>query len=316
MADNKNYYYLKIKENFYDSEEMIILQSMPDGYLYSDILMKLYLRSLKAEGRLMFKERIPYNPTVLAKVVRHSVGVVEKALKTFEAYGLIEILDNGAIYMLDIENFIGQSSTEADRKRAKRLQIEKEKRAIKLLVDKCPTNVGQNSDKIIPELEIDIELEKEIEIDMSSEKEKSDKKPKEKDLCDSVESRQILDYDNIKSLFNNICKVMPNIKELTEKRRKVLKTLAKSQPDFNFEEYFKKVADTPFLNGHNKNGWVAGFDWIMKPDNITKVIEDTYKSNQNNQKIQQGKPIQSTNYEQREYDDEFFDGLYINKEYI
>ena len=27
-------------------------------------------------------------------------------------------------------------------------------------------------------------------------------------------------------------------------------------------------------------------------------------------------PIQATNYEQREYDDEFFDGLYINKEYI
>ena len=27
MADNKNYYYLKIKENFYDSEEMIIFAS-------------------------------------------------------------------------------------------------------------------------------------------------------------------------------------------------------------------------------------------------------------------------------------------------
>lgn len=153
-------------------------------------------------------------------------------------------------------------------------------------------------------------------IDMSSEKEKSDKNSKEKDLCDSVESRQRLDYDNIKSLFNKICKVMPNIKDLTEKRKKVLKTLVKSQPDFNFEEYFKKVADTPFLNGHNKNGWVAGFDWIMKPDNITKVIEDTYKSNQNQQQKQQGKPIQATNYEQREYDDEFFDSLIVNKEYI
>ena len=47
MSDNKKYYYLKLKENFYDSEEMIILQNMQDGYLYSDILMKLYLRSLK-----------------------------------------------------------------------------------------------------------------------------------------------------------------------------------------------------------------------------------------------------------------------------
>ena len=47
MADTRKYYYLKLKENFYDSEEMILLQNMQDGYLYSDILMKLYLRSLK-----------------------------------------------------------------------------------------------------------------------------------------------------------------------------------------------------------------------------------------------------------------------------
>ena len=56
MSDNKKYYYLKLKENFFDSEEMIILQNMPDGYLYSDILMKLYLRSLKNAGKLMFKD--------------------------------------------------------------------------------------------------------------------------------------------------------------------------------------------------------------------------------------------------------------------
>lgn len=81
MSDNKKYYYLKLKENFFDSEEMIILQNMPDGYLYSDILMKLYLRSLKNEGKLIFKDLIPYTPNVLAQVVRHQIGTVEKALE-------------------------------------------------------------------------------------------------------------------------------------------------------------------------------------------------------------------------------------------
>ena len=46
MADNKKYYYLKIRENFYESEDMKILQSMDNGYLYSDILMKLYLKEI------------------------------------------------------------------------------------------------------------------------------------------------------------------------------------------------------------------------------------------------------------------------------
>ena len=51
MADNKKYYYLKLKEDFFDSEDMKLLQGMKDGYLYSDILLKLYLQSLRQEGR-------------------------------------------------------------------------------------------------------------------------------------------------------------------------------------------------------------------------------------------------------------------------
>ena len=64
MSDNKKYYYLRVKENFYDSDEMIILESMPDGFLYSNILIKLYLRSLKNNGKLMFNDRIPFNRCV------------------------------------------------------------------------------------------------------------------------------------------------------------------------------------------------------------------------------------------------------------
>ena len=122
--DSKKYYYLKVKEDFFESDEMLILQRMPSGYLYSDILMKLYLRSLKDDGKLMYRNRIPYSPEVLATVCRHEVGVVEKALEIFRQLGLIEILDNGAIYMMDIQNFIGKSSSEADRKREYRARIE------------------------------------------------------------------------------------------------------------------------------------------------------------------------------------------------
>ena len=38
MSDNQKYYYLKLVDNFFDRDEMIILESMPDGYLYSNIL--------------------------------------------------------------------------------------------------------------------------------------------------------------------------------------------------------------------------------------------------------------------------------------
>ena len=161
MADNKKYYYMRLKENFFDSDEMIILENMDngDGIIYSNILLKLYLRSLKYEGRLMFNERIPFNAQMLSTIVRHPVGVVEKALKAFVDLGLVEVMDNGAIYMLDIQNFIGRTSTEADRKKIYRAQIAKEKG---LLIEDGRMS-GQMSDKRTPELELEIDIEKEID---------------------------------------------------------------------------------------------------------------------------------------------------------
>lgn len=152
---------MRLKENFFDSDEMIILENMDngDGIIYSNILLKLYLRSLKYEGRLMFNERIPFNPQMLSTIVRHPVGVVEKALKAFVDLGLVEVMDNGAIYMLDIQNFIGRTSTEADRKKIYRAQIAKEKG---LLIEDGRMS-GQMSDKRTPELESEIEIEKEID---------------------------------------------------------------------------------------------------------------------------------------------------------
>lgn len=148
MSDNKKYYYLKLKENFFDSDNMVLLESMQDGILYSNILMKMYLKSLKNNGMLILNDTIPYNTQMIATVTRHQVGTVEKALKVFEQLGLIDILDGGAIYMSDIELFVGKSSTEGDRKRAERMKL---KQAENLAL-------GQMSDIHPPELEIEKEI--------------------------------------------------------------------------------------------------------------------------------------------------------------
>jgi predicted phage replisome organizer len=158
MSDNKKYYYLKLKDNFFDSEEIIILQNMQDGYLYSDILFKMYLRSLKNEGMLMFNNFIPYDANILSQIVRHSVGVVEKAIKLFQQLSLIEVMDNGAIYMLNIQNYIGNSSSEADRQREYQNRI----KTHGLITCKKPNK--ETNSKTTPEIEIKIDKEIKREI--------------------------------------------------------------------------------------------------------------------------------------------------------
>ena len=122
MADNRKYYYLKLKENFFDSDSIVLLEDMKDGILYSNILLKLYLKSLKNGGKLQLDEHIPYTAQMIATLTRHQIGTVERALEIFRQLGLVEQLDSGAFYMTDIELMIGQSSTEAERKRAARLE--------------------------------------------------------------------------------------------------------------------------------------------------------------------------------------------------
>ena len=59
MTENRRFYYLKLKENFYNSETMVILESMQDGLLYSNLLLKMYLMSLKSNGVLMLNDYLP-----------------------------------------------------------------------------------------------------------------------------------------------------------------------------------------------------------------------------------------------------------------
>ena len=91
---------------------------MQDGVLYSNILLKLYLKSLKHGGRLQLDDNIPYTAQMIATITRQQIGTVERALQIFLKLGLVEVLDSGTFYMSNIELLIGQSSTEAERKRA------------------------------------------------------------------------------------------------------------------------------------------------------------------------------------------------------
>ena len=152
MSDNRKYYYLKLKENYFDDDSIVLLESMQDGVLYSNILLKLYLKSLKHGGRLQLDENIPYTAQMIATITRQQIGTVERALQIFLKLGLVEVLDSGTFYMSNIELLIGQSSTEAERKRAARLQNK--------ALSAPRTSGGHLSDIRPPEIEIKREIEK------------------------------------------------------------------------------------------------------------------------------------------------------------
>ncbi len=127
MSDNKKYYYLKLKDNFYNTEDIKLLESMQNGYEYSSLYLKLCLLSLKGEGKLLYKNRIPYKPEMLSTITGHKREVIEFAIPIFQELEMLTILDNGTIFIDDIQNLVGHASTESERKADYRLRIKNQK---------------------------------------------------------------------------------------------------------------------------------------------------------------------------------------------
>ena len=159
MADNRKYYYLKLKENYFDDDSIVLLESMQDGMIYSNILLKLYLKSLKNGGKLQLDDRIPYTAPMIATLTHQQIGTVERALQIYLKLGLMEMLPDGCYYMSNIELLIGKSSTEGERKKQARLALQAQK------------DSGQMSGHLSAVCPPEIELEKKIELEIEREKE-------------------------------------------------------------------------------------------------------------------------------------------------
>lgn len=128
MADRKKrYFWLQLKEDFFDDDTMAYIEDQPNGKEYALIYLKMCLKSLKLDGylkRVVGNTIIPYDIPTLAKLVNSNVDTIRVAMKIFEQIGLINILDGGEIYMNQIEEMIGSETEAAKQKRLERAKTE------------------------------------------------------------------------------------------------------------------------------------------------------------------------------------------------
>ncbi len=78
-------------------------------------------------------------------------------------------------------------------------------------------------------------------------------------------------------------KPIRSISEGTQ-RAEWLKARRREYGDDAIEEMFEKAAHSSFLNGNNRKGWTATFDWLIRPNNFPKVLEGNYDDGKVNEK--------------------------------
>lgn len=143
-TEEKKRYWLKLDKDFLKSSQIKVIKNMPNGKDYVIFYLALMLESVETIGHLRFSNLVPYNEEMLASVTDTNVDIVRTAVKIFESLGLMEILDDGTIYMTQVAEMTGKESESAERVRRYRL---KQKQQLALQGNGNVTNSNDNKEK-------------------------------------------------------------------------------------------------------------------------------------------------------------------------
>ena len=92
MADVK---WIKITTDIFDDDKILLIESLPEADSIIVIWFKLLCLAGKQNnsGVFIMGERIAYTDKMLATIFRRKESTVQLALKTFEQFGMIELID-------------------------------------------------------------------------------------------------------------------------------------------------------------------------------------------------------------------------------
>ena len=114
---DKKKYWLKLDKDFMKSPQMKVIRNMPNGKDYIIFYLSLMLESVETVGHLRFTSLVPYNAEMLSSVTDTNVDVVRSAIKLFCELGMMQIFDDGTIFMTEVPKITGKESESAERVR-------------------------------------------------------------------------------------------------------------------------------------------------------------------------------------------------------
>lgn len=102
----------------------------------------------------------------------------------------------------------------------------------------------------------------------------------------NIYSQNTTPYEKIIELYNNICKSLPQVKKITDKRKRTIRARWKQYNDLSiYVEVFKKAEESDFLSGRNGKWSGCNFDWLINENNMIKVLEGNYDNKETKETI-------------------------------
>ena len=251
----KKYYWLKLKDNFFNQKEVKKLRRIAGGDTYTIIYLKMQLLSIKKDGIIEFEGTEKDLAEQLSYEIDEDLNNIQVTLSFLKVNNLIEEISENNFLLTKVPDCIGKEGASAERVRRHRerkalLEKEKEQKMLQ-----CNGEVTNSNNDVIKS---NTEKEKEIKIEK-----------------DNNISKDIF-INKVVSEWNSIG-VSP-IKLIRGTRQKMLNARIKEYSEEGVLQAINNIKHSDFLKGQNKNSWVITIDWFLKPNNFIKVYEDNYNS--------------------------------------
>lgn len=284
--------WIKICSDIFDDEKIMLIENLPS----SDSIIVIWFKLLCLAGKnnnsgvFILNDKIAYTDEMLATVFRRDINTVRLALKTFENYGMIEIVSGvytipnwGKYQNLDkIEQksqYMRNYMQEYRKKQKDKIECKTNSKLYGKVNSKTNVSSAEVYNKELDNKELD-NKEKEIE--------------EENDLIVSKDTIRQTDVQRIITEWNSLKEFgITPVKRMTPKREQAVKARIRQNCVEDILEAIENIRHSSFLQGQNKNGWMVTFDWFLKPGNFAKVFEGQYADKSTNRPCSYMEKIQN-----------------------
>ena len=241
--------WIKIVTDIFDDEKILLIESMPDADKIIVIWFKLLCLAGKTNngGVLMLNERIHYTDEMLATIFRRPVNTVRMALKVFEDFGMIEIINN----VITIPNWSKHQTLDKleERKEYMRKYMQKyREKQRRIASGECKVNSKVYSKVNVsdPEVEEELDIDKEEEDNILS---TSPAPPKPVQPMKPVEV--IFNHWNSKSIIKH--------RKITDKLKRAINNALK---DYSQDEICTAIDNYAIILADDKYYWT--YKWGLQ----------------------------------------------------
>lgn len=250
MSDVK---WIKITTDIFNDEKMLLIETLPEADSMIVIWFKLLCLAGKENnsGVFLMNDKIAYTDKMLATIFRRKESTIQLALKTFEQFGMIEIVND----VITIPNWGKyQKLDQLENKKEYMREYMREYREKQRFIA-CKTNGKTNSKTNVNRLDKEGEKEREGE----------------------REKKERINYQEIVNLYNETCVSFARCRSLSDARKKAIKARLNKYSLEDFKTVFQKAEASSFMKGNNKTNWMpSGFDWMIKDANFAKILDGNY----------------------------------------